>query len=549
MPRESTRDLTLYRLDGVAPHPVGMLDALDHERVDQWDADIQETQIAGCVALWLSGRRYRRRAEWCEAASITTGLDVDFDERSAFGLLLLAVDDTVYGIGYGRGYLLISDDRKDHGFGIRFALRRLDPAEIQDVARRRIGARGRTDLTLVPDGVPIWMLGVEENADVVRRLGGRSDELAVTFSAEDQRPVRLEAGVGLRMRLGVRPEHLVGDIREIARVCAEESPNPLLQFVDNFRPIGGRARRDELDQALDAVLGGEHAGEVVAVVPTDCLRGFADARSFTIKVGSVTMPVDAIETEHFLARCRLQRPGQRVAALRAGKVRMFQDDRHLEELGAASAIHWLEAVVSRDNRRYFLLDGEWYEVDIGYLDDKLREIEGLFADDPSVDLPAWQPGSTERAYNMHVQDVRPGYLCMDREMVRTTFFPRGGFEACDVLGPDDALIHVKFAEGAGSLSHLFTQGAVSAQALLRSDEALTRFSGMVAQLSGGRRLIPPDFRPRKVVFAILLRKGDVVTPGSLFPLARVALANAARLLHTHGVEVEVVGVRGAADVT
>lgn len=224
---------------------------------------------------------------------------------------------------------------------------------------------------------------------------------------------------------------------------------------------------------------------------------------------------------------------------------MFKDDQHVEELGAAGAIHWLEAVVSADDRRYFLLDGEWYEVDVGYLDDKLGEIEGLFVDEPSVDLPAWQPGTMERAYNVHVQDVRPGYLRMDREMVRTTFFPRGGFEACDVLGPDDALIHVKFSEGAGSLSHLFTQGAVSAQALLRSDEALTRFRGMVAQLSGGRRLIGPYFRPRKVVFAILLRKGDVVTPDSLFPLARVALANAARLMHAHGVEVEVVGVHAA----
>jgi uncharacterized protein (TIGR04141 family) len=140
MVRESTRDVTLYRLDGVAPDPVGMLDGLDAERVDEWDADYQEIRVAGRPALWVSGRRYLPKASWCDAASITTGLDVHFDERHGFGLLLLAVGGDVYGIGYGRGHLLIADDRKDHGFGIRFALRRLDPAQIQDVARRRIGA-------------------------------------------------------------------------------------------------------------------------------------------------------------------------------------------------------------------------------------------------------------------------------------------------------------------------------------------------------------------------------------------------------------------------
>lgn len=523
-----------------------MLDGLDAEQVDDWQADVTETRIAGCVALWVSGRRFRASAEWYAAAATTTGLDIEFPEVSAYGLLLVAIDGVVYGIGYGRGYLLIADDRKDHGFGIRFALRRLDPAEIQDVARRRIGARGRTDLTLIPDGMPIWALGVEENADVVRRLGGRSNGLEVTFSA-DKRPVRLEAAVGLRMRLGIRPEHLLRDIREIARVCAEEQTHSSLRFVENFRPIGGRARRGELDQALDAVLGGDAQGELVAVVPTDCLRGLGDARSFTIKIGSATIPVDAIETEQFVARCCLQRPGERVEALRAGKVRMFKDDRHDDELGRASAIHWLEAVVPIGDRRYFLLDGEWYDVDTDYLDGKLGEIESLFVAEPSVDLPTWQPGATERAYNEHVQDVRPGYLRMDREMVRTPFFRKSGFEACDILGPDDTLIHVKFSEGADSLSHLFTQGAVSAQALRRSDEALTRFRRLVEELSDGRRTIPAHFQPRKVVFAILLRKGGAVTPSTLFPLARVALANAARLLRSHDIEVEVVGVAAAPD--
>ncbi|MEV6982249.1 TIGR04141 family sporadically distributed protein [Sphaerisporangium sp. NPDC051017] len=293
------------------------------------------------------------------------------------------------------------------------------------------------------------------------------------------------------------------------------------------------------------MLGSSADGNVLAVVPTDCLDGYAQARRFTIKVGSACVKVDSLHAEHFLQRARLQRPGKRVEALRTGKVHMFRDEECTDATGGAAAIKWLEAVVAIDDRRYFLLDGEWYEIDVAYLESKLDEIRRLFVDRPSVDLPAWRPGDHERTYNRSVQDLDPGYLCMDREMVRTVFFNRGGFEVCDLLGPQDVLIHVKFAQGADSLSHLFTQGGVSAQTLLRSDEALGRFAELVARVSKGSLAIAVGFRPRKVVFAILLKKGVLLTPESLFPLARVALANAARLLNSHGIEVEVVGISAA----
>ena len=49
--------------------------------------------------------------------------------------------------------------------------------------RRRANARGRTDSTVVAAGAPVWMLGVAENVEIIRRIGGRAKDLKVTFSS------------------------------------------------------------------------------------------------------------------------------------------------------------------------------------------------------------------------------------------------------------------------------------------------------------------------------------------------------------------------------
>ncbi len=71
-----------------------------------------------------------------------------------------------------------------------------------------------------------------------------------------------------------------------------------------------------------------------------------------------------------------------------------------------------------------------------------------------------------------------------------------------------------------------------------------RFVETVADLPRGRRLAV-DFKPAKVVYAILMPKGRPLTPDTLFPFSQATLAHAARILGTYGIDVEVVGIPAA----
>lgn len=543
MARPKTRTQTLYRLPAVSPTVDGMLDALSGEQLDEIGADLKDIEIAGAPALWVAGQSQHPVASWCDDASITTKLRIAYGDQRSAGLLMLAVDGVTYALGYGDGHRLIPDELKEPRFGLRFAVRRLNPEQVQDLVRRFPGARGRTDTTVIPAGVPIWALGLQEHAEIVGRLGGRSRELAITFSGSDNRPVRVEGAVGLTMRFGVAAADLVSDIREIARVCAEERPHPSLEFVDYIHPIKDLGTRSELEAGFGKHLrGAEASATVVPVVPTSLVNDFGFARSFRIKIGSARPNlVGELEASLFLRRTRLQEPGREVSALRDGYVRMYADDDGSEFIGGGPAIKWLETSVFLGARRFFLLDGDWYEIDAHYLEIHRAQVERLLGTMPSLNLPQWDTTWGEGDYNDWVPQCRAGYVRLDRRVLRGGLHKRSGVEVCDLLAPGDELVHVKRAHGSAPLSHLFSQGLVAVQALLHSAEVRARFAEAVREYGNGRRL-PADFTPKKVVFAVLLRDGARLTPQTLFPFSQVTLAHTARTLEAQGIAVEVIGI-------
>jgi len=234
-----------------------------------------------------------------------------------------------------------------------------------------------------------------------------------------------------------------------------------------------------------------------------------------------------------------------VGALRDGYVRMYADDEGSEFLGGASSIKWLEASVSLGPRRFFLLDGQWYEIDAHYLENHYARVARILEAPPSLDLPAWSVTWAERDYNDWVPLNREGYVCLDRRSIRGGLHRRSGVEVCDLLGPGNELVHVKRAHGSAPLSHLFSQGLVAAEALLNSPDVRARFTAAVREYGRGRT-VPEDFTPKKIVFAILLKDGEHLSPETLFPFSQVTLAHTARTLERQGIAVEVIGINASA---
>ncbi|MFF1655755.1 TIGR04141 family sporadically distributed protein [Streptomyces sp. NPDC058255] len=543
-----TSKRTLYRLTGVAPTVDAMFDVLDPARLEAVDAELHfPEERLGVPALLVTGSFEQPVASWCGEINRTTGCEVSRPVNRSAGLLMLVVDGEVYAIGYDQGFRLVPDRVKDRRFGLSFVIRRVDPAQIRDMVSHTPGG-GRTDITLVPGGAPVWSLGVQEHAQIVRRLGGRLDAVQLTIAQDDRTKISsVEGGTGLRMRLGIDAADLVADIRAISRVLQDEAPTPELEFVEHIVPVKDDDLITRLEERLDDMLGEQPDGRIAVAVPSDHWDAYGVAQAFATKVHSKDAYLtDDFSLEYVLNRARVQRPGTRFAALRDGTVTLYTHTRAEKGdiIWTSSVLRWIEAEVALGVRRFFLLDGQWYEIGEAYLEAIRAQVERLITDTPSVDLPVWVLGDKERDYNESVPDLRPGYVCFDRDNVRTALHRGNGVEICDLLSPDDVLVMVKRAKGSDALSHLFGQAVVAMQTLLHSPEAMDGFARKVATARPGRGL-PEGFRPSKVAFAILLKNGTDLTADTLFPFSQVTLVQTAKLLEAWGVAVEVTGIQAA----
>ncbi|MGH3262143.1 MAG: DUF6119 family protein, partial [Trebonia sp.] len=366
---------------------------ISERSLDARGAVVEPREIAGVPALWIGIQEDEKPTDWAADFAVTTGLDLTYTERHSGGVLLLGIDGDAYALSYGNGHLLIPDGLKDQRFGLDFLIRRLDVDRVKDLVRRRANARGRLDATIVAAGAPAWTLGVAENLEIIRRIGGSAKNLKVTFSSADARPVNVEGSVGLKMRFGVAPEALVADIRECARVCREERPDPELEFIEYVRPVADADTKTLLDLELETLLADTTAvtaERLLPVVPIAALEHYGEARSFTIRIGHARCAtVSSLELADIVRRTRLQKPGERVNALRSGSISLNADGAGNDLLAEARADRWLEANVSLGTRRFFLMEGEWFEIGADYVRASREAAARLFPATPGIVLPPW----------------------------------------------------------------------------------------------------------------------------------------------------------------
>lgn len=162
-----------------------------------------------------------------------------------------------------------------------------------------------------------------------------------------------------------------------------------------------------------------------------------------------------------------------------------------------------------DGQNYVLSGDRWYCIDANLA----KEVSDFFATVSAHIMPPAEADDNEESYNKRVASGGHNLLCLDRKTVKPTGanYP---IEACDFLGSDGALIHVKDHTSSSRLSHLFNQGTVSAQVLkgdgafrdlLRAEIAkqevalnLTGYQALVADNASAF-----DAKKHKVVYAVL----------------------------------------------
>ena len=217
---------------------------------------------------------------------------------------------------------------------------------------------------------------------------------------------------------------------------------------------------------------------------------------------------------------------------------------HAVDQNGDSAYQWslwrcLVAEVQHDGNTYVLDEGEFYLVSADYVQQLNHEIQAIPSSNRS--LPATTASTVEKAYNIEAAKD-PALLLLDRQTVRISS-KTTAIEICDLLSDDRQLIHVKRHLGSSDLSHLFSQGLVSAELLQSSAEFRLAAKKKINEVCGTRTEF--DFFSEhaietsqfEVAYAIVERWNGRDPVQALPFFSKVNLRDVAARLHARGFRV------------
>lgn len=170
------------------------------------------------------------------------------------------------------------------------------------------------------------------------------------------------------------------------------------------------------------------------------------------------------------------------------------------------AFQCLNAELELDSKTFMLINKNWYEINKNFQDETNKKFESYFNNKSGLNFIDCNY-KDEDTYNKELSKQK-NLICLDRN----TVFYGGGqsqIEVCDILDENNKkLIHIKKYSGSSVLSHLFSQGLVSMQLLIRDGKFRKKVEQKISSLKGSTFSFEGNARKYDVVYGIITKSGS-----------------------------------------
>jgi uncharacterized protein (TIGR04141 family) len=404
------------------------------------------------------------------------------------GVLVFKIGGRWFALVFGHGRMLLDPEMVVPDFGLRVAMNSVDPDELRSLDVRTLEELAPLTRRQLARGSSITSFEIDVDRDLLKRLRGRTSDREFADQVAGSDAARITGDVSF------------ADIRSVVRDAykfyGSTAYRQRFPWVDHVRLITDRAKKAELDERLEAVVSTEPERIDLAapiVLDEDDFGGF-------LYLSRDQDPVFEFDFETYLAMKE-----------RAPSVKTLRTDR-IAVVSAATespTTSWpvYRALVTElevAGNRYVISEGQWYEVEHTYAEET-EEIVRRYEQTP-VTLPAARLREREDAYNERAKDVLGADALLFDKRFFTASQTNDSIEFCDLFVKPRRIVHVKRKSGSSTLSHLFSQGVVSAE-LLHFDAgfreavraALGEHTGFGRAIPA-TRLSPSTF---EVVFAVI----------------------------------------------
>jgi uncharacterized protein (TIGR04141 family) len=444
---------------------------------------------------------------WGEFLHPVVGSDLVLPATASVAALLVvrigsARSPEFYAFAFGPGgRFLLRSDSYERAYGLRAALNVIYPVTQGDSDLSRLtslDAKRRAEGVLrsrrqLSRAATFETFDLDRLRDILSAATGRPEDTAAWGN-------RVSGGDALSFSTESPIRQLGAICRAISEVHDRTDYQARFAFLDRIRPISDEEEVGRLEALVVEAL---KAGEVdqLDLAPPEIIDwSVVDGFRFHLD-RDFTRP--EMRLQDYLRTLG----DERLAALDVGYLRSHHA---LATSAGELSARWplwrcLTGELEIDGATYVLDEGDFFAIDRDYVQQVDAEVRAIAT--ANLELPTAARTDWEDAYNIAATNHAPGRLLLDRKTVITPDSTTP-IEVCDILTTGKQLVHVKRHLGSSDLSHLFSQGFVSADLLQMSPQFRQVVKEKIEELDSsgafgfidGSPIIPSEY---EVVYVIV----------------------------------------------
>jgi uncharacterized protein (TIGR04141 family) len=455
----------------------------------------------------------------------------DFKSKHVSAVLFFPRNGRIFAATFGYGRSLLAEGKLEPDFGLRTALQLCDPDTLNAVDYRTIEERTRIGRVQLSDRASVDAFRMDLDTDLLRGMEARSRDPKVC-----ERIAARWASLTVGARVTIK------DLPALAAALLKAYKTKKLprQFawIDNVQRTTDPSTLAALDGELEARLDGNNHTGIRLAIP----EIIADSADLDAKLFQPTGNDFDSSVQTYLDARERKVSSTLLAAKNSHKI-VLVDPSSGQQRAAFPVYRCLVAEVTYQGQLYLLADGEWFSLNEDFVKQTNRAVNRI----PILKhkLPAWIPNEREDKWNLRACKQWTDAVCLDKANI-----PYGGsqskIEPADFLTRSRILAHVKRRDkNSSGLSHMFSQGAVSAQ-LIRQERTFRKT--LAAKLPSSHSAAAAELRrvtfdPTRWTVAYVVLGADATKPAQDLPFfSKVNLMKHADRLRLMDFRVGIIGI-------
>jgi uncharacterized protein (TIGR04141 family) len=378
----------------------------------------------------------------------------------AGAVIFLPVLDRIAAVCFGHVHIALNDDAFERQFGFkvtlntvpRSSLRTLDLATPDAVTfQKRVQASKDSDLQ---------EFGVDMLRDLARVAGGtpKDTSFAHFVAGKDSLSITCEVDAGsLREKCA-----------EILTAYRQTIYRKEFAWVDNMRTVIEKDIVEQLDQKLFDALGALRAGNSsdLHMAPPEIVNYTEGGQLHYNGFGSHGANFYSLSIDDYVAelnRCAFDGDMEEIKDKHRIKAKGDREDDFSEKWRIYDCFVFETSLgAGADVEHYILCAGDWYR-----LERKFKvQVEKFFDAIPKASIIGKTACSNEQKLIDDIAATRADLLMLDRQKINPDGVRYANLEPCDFFSDRRQFIHLKDGHSSGPISHLWSQGVVSAEAFV-----------------------------------------------------------------------------------